>query len=206
MATYTFEKLASLVRSLDSLEHRGTPRRPSFQARRSTFGDGSVLAQQIPPPSAAPQTPIQEALQLLPAKPTHFQLALALDALRQSRNNDPRIAANEEDEDEVLLEWTLVGRLVLGLYGAHVEELIQCTGAWEDEIGWWKRLEGRGRWTWGGIAGYFFMSESCISGLEDDLCLGAVLLSILFFLAPGVRRGDQSLHDGHLSLARPRPS
>lgn len=57
------------------------------------------------------------------------------------------------------MAWTLIGRIVLGLYGQTVEDLVECAGVWEEEIAWWRALEARGRWSWGGIGGYLFMSE-----------------------------------------------
>jgi len=178
MATFTATKLSGLVQALDSLDlpnpfHKRRSRTPSPSSFESFV--------HIPPPS--PTTPSQRTLllqetisSLPPTKPSRDQLKQALTALNQEQEEEHPSSFTAEEgavdtDEEDILAWTLIGRIVLGLYGQTAEDLVECAGVWEEEIAWWRALDERGRWSWGGIGGYLFMSESSrlvLSYLEKE--------------------------------------
>lgn len=176
MATYTAEKLSVLVQALDSIDlpnpfHKINKKR---KAKKSTTASSSAVGPSessdsfvvVPDEAREPSERtllLQQSISALPpSKPSKSQLKDALRALSPDVSSSPRSARANDDgdeEEEELLAWTLVGRVVLGMYGQTVEELVLCASVWEDEIAWWRALDGRGRWAWGGIGGYLFSSK-----------------------------------------------
>lgn len=176
MATFTATKLSGLVQALETLDlpnpfHNKKRRRSP--SRSPSSSSASLLLQRasseesfvVSTPPSQRTIQLQESISCLPpTKPTRDQLKQALQALTNEEQEEKEVSSssNQDDVDtdeEDLLAWTLIGRIVLGLYGQTVEDLVECAGVWEEEIAWWRALEARGRWSWGGIGGYLFMSE-----------------------------------------------
>jgi hypothetical protein len=181
MATYTAEKLSVLVQALDSIDLPNPFTKLKRKGKQPAGGASSslrpsrssesfvVVPKDVREPSKRTVLLQQSISALPPSKASTAQLKDALRALESDPSSPDRTAsgassalspAAELDEDEQLLAWTLVGRVVLGLYGQTVEDLVLCASVWEDEIAWWRQLDGRGRWAWGGIGGYLFSSQS----------------------------------------------
>lgn len=144
MATYTSHKLTSLIQHLDTLDLPASFNR----LKQSTTH----------PKSTDRSTSLQQTLLHLNPNPSRADLTNALHLLRHHTEHPPAEFEAAEKQEEDILEWTVLARVVLGLYGLHVEELIRLSAVWEDEIDWWKRLDRSGRYAWGGIGGYVFMS------------------------------------------------
>jgi nuclear-control-of-ATPase protein 2 len=166
MATFTNETLKRLITSLDTLQNP-----PADSNRRRSFSTTHFATISDEPSSRSSK--LQSILHAFPAKPSRTDLESIVQSLSKENDRedgsagggeqDERIAGlarSDSEEDELLLEWTVVARAVLGLYGQTVDELVRRAGVWEDEIGWWKRLETRGRWSWRGIGGYLIQSAS----------------------------------------------
>lgn len=169
MSTCTALRLASLVGSLDQLGAPSqTPASPEFKRagllRRTTSAFSTFSSFQPVHRPSSRSTKLQQALQALSSSPAKADLDAALRALKSAgpppTGGDVSAAAlaSSAQGDERLLEWTLLARVVLAKYGLRVDELVKSAGEWEDEIDWWKRLDGAGRWAWGGIGGYFVQS------------------------------------------------
>lgn len=182
MSTCTSLRLASLVSSLDQLGAPSPPSSPEltvdqsnksslFRRTASTFSTFSTFTPVHKPSSRS--TTLQSAIQALPASPSAADLHSALRVLQShDHNGQVQIQQEESGQNEQLLEWTLLARLVLAKYGMRVDELVRSAGEWEDEIDWWKRLDGTGRWAWDGIGGFFVQSKSswhCSSFLAQGL-------------------------------------
>lgn len=179
MATYTAEKLSVLVQALDSIDlpnpfnklkkkqAKGRSASPSSSLRPSRSTESFVVVpDEVHEPSERTIALQQSISALPPSKPSRSQLQDALKALDNQAASASAVSSSSgsarprpDDDEEELLAWTLVGRVVLGLYGQTVEDLVISAGQWEDEIAWWRALDGRGRWAWGGIGGYLFASE-----------------------------------------------
>lgn len=169
MATFTAEKLSGLVQALDFLDlpnpfgKNKRERSPSPASLLHPFSSSSVPKQHKEPlPPSERTTLLQQSISALPpSKPTREQLQHALKALAGENESEPSTTSLSEVDtyEEDVLAWTLLGRLVLGLYGQTVEDLVESAGLWEDEIAWWRALDAKGRWSWGGTGGYLFMSE-----------------------------------------------
>lgn len=188
MATFTHETLSRLVTSLDNLHTPlNDPNRrasissadfASFRLDHSAHRDADdedddddddedhykSSEEQI----SSNAHKLQSILHSFPPKPSRSDIQAIVNDLSPPHDGETArfVAPNptqrvrtDAEEDELLLEWTVMARLVLSLYGETVEELVKRAGVWEDEIGWWKRLDARGRWSWRGIGGYLVQSE-----------------------------------------------